>query len=97
MKRLFTACFVAAAVAGCSGQQNGFDQAFTKRWQSDYGDSATRLYERLKETQPPAATAVAVGVTAQGLVGTPLGKGAGWSYAGRVDTIPQISGNPVSN
>jgi outer membrane protein assembly factor BamB len=87
---------VAAALAGCSGQQNGFDQAFTKRWQSDYGDSATRLYERLKSTAPAAATEVAVGVTSEGLVAKPLGKGAGWSYTGRVDTIPQISGNLVA-
>ncbi len=96
MKRLLSTCLVASAIAACSGQQNGFDQAFTKRWQSDSGDSASRLYERLKGTAAPAAAQVAVGVTSSGLVGKPLGAGAGWSYAGRVDTVPQISGGVVA-
>ena len=96
MKRLLSTCLVATALAGCAGQQNGFDQAFTKRWQSDSGDSATRLHERLKGTAAPAAAQVAVGVTSAGLVGKPLGAGASWSYAGPVDTVPQISGSVVA-
>jgi len=96
MKRLLSTCLALGALAGCAGQQNGFDQAFTKRWQSDSGDSATRLYERLKGTQAPAAAQVAVGVTSGGLVGKPLAEGAGWSYAGRIDTVPQISGGVVA-
>ncbi|HEU5077191.1 MAG TPA: PQQ-binding-like beta-propeller repeat protein [Polyangiaceae bacterium] len=96
MKRLFSTCLVASALAACAGQQNGFDQAFTKRWQSDSGDSANRLYERLKGTAAPSAVQVAVGVTRDGLVGKPLGAGAGWSYAGRIDTVPQVSGGVVA-
>lgn len=96
MKRLLFTCFTASALAACAGQQNGFDQAFTKRWQSDSGDSATRLYQQLQGAQAPAAAQVAVGVTSGGLVGKPLGAGAGWSHAGRVDTVPQISGGVVA-
>lgn len=96
MKRLLSTCIVAAALAACAGQQSGFDQAFTKRWQSDSGDSATRLYERLKGTAAPAAAQVAVGVTSSGLSGKPLGGGTAWSYAGPVDTVPQISGGVVA-
>jgi len=96
MKRLLSTCLVGGALLACSGNQNGFDQAFTKRRQSDSGDSATRLYERLKGTQAPASAQVAVGVTSTGLVGKSLNGGTGWSYAGRVDTVPQISGGVVA-
>ena len=85
-----------ALLTACSGARHGFEQAFTKRWQSDHGYSATQLYERLKEQQPSAGTQVAVGVSTQGLVGKPLAQGPAWTYSGRVDTVPQVSGNVVA-
>lgn len=87
---------IALAQFGCSGQRGGFDQAFTKRWQSDHGDSATALYERLKGQKPVANTELAVGVSTQGLVAKGLKEGTNWTFAGNVDTVPQISGNVVA-
>ncbi len=87
---------VALSLVACGGQRNGFDQAFTKRWQSDHGDSATRLYERLQEKPSQPGTEVVVGVTAHGLVGQTLAGAGRWSYPGNVDTVPQISGDVVA-
>ena len=96
MKRTLLAGGLALLLIACSGGRHGFDQAFTKRWQSDHGHSATNLYERLQGQRLSPGTPVAVGVSAQGLVGKPLAGGAAWSYSGKIDTVPQLSGDVVA-
>lgn len=81
---------------GCGAGHAGFDQAFTKKWQSDSGDSASTLYERFKSAPLDAGSEVAVGVTDRGLVGKVLGGGNVWNYPGKVETVPEVSGDVVA-
>lgn len=78
----------------CGGMKPA-SSAFSTTWQNDQGESIARVYERLRAVELPAGAPVAVGVTDDGLVGRPLDSGAVWTWRGKVDARPAITGDVV--
>jgi outer membrane protein assembly factor BamB len=79
-------------VAACGGGRAP-STAFSKSWNSDSGETAARLEQRLRGAPRPANVAVAVGVTETALVGSELPAGRSWRRAGAVDSMPSIAAN----
>ena len=69
--------------------------AFNTEWQNDQGASIIEIERQLRSTPPPPAFDVVVGLTAEGLVGLPLGGGERWSYPKTSDSPPVIAGELV--
>ena len=98
MSRILRAFVFSTLVAGCgSSAQNsgGHRMVFTPEWQNDGGKSIQAVYARVEKSPPPAGAAVAVGVTPSGLVGVGLDGSGKWSYPGRVESLPSITGDVV--
>lgn len=68
---------------------------FNTDWQNDAGASIIEVERKLRSTPPPPSLNLAVGLTADALVGMPLDGGAGWSYPKTSDSPPVIAGEVV--
>ncbi len=78
---------------GCASTPVG--PAFNTDWQNDQGASIIEIERQIRSTPPPPAFDVVVGLTAEGLVGLPLGGGQRWSYPKTSDSPPVIAGELV--
>jgi outer membrane protein assembly factor BamB len=80
---------------GCGGGGGVSSNVFASGWQSDAGQSIARVEVKLRAAARPADVAVAVGVTADGLVGSTLPEGKIWRHPGQVDVVPSIAPDGV--
>lgn len=97
--RLVTAGAWLVASAGlmtlaCGGDE-GRARFFSTSWQSDAGQTISKVEERLRSVPRPPERAVAVGVTDKGLVGAELPGGKPWRYGVAPDSMPQVAPNGV--
>jgi outer membrane protein assembly factor BamB len=94
--RLLLSASLALGVAGCAGAQNGGgSDLFTQDIPRDSGIAIAKVEERLRAVMRPASVAVAVGVSANGLVGARVPGGAAWRNGTKVDTLPAVTANGV--
>jgi outer membrane protein assembly factor BamB len=81
---------------GCGGGGAVPANVFSTGWQSDAGQSIARVEAKLRSAPRPLEVAIAVGVTADGLVGSALPEGKRiWRHSGAVDVVPSIAPNGV--
>jgi len=78
----------------CSGGTQGGD-LFEVGAPRDAGIAIAGLEAKLRKAPVPASVAVAVGVTADGLVGAKLPGGAAWKYRGKVESLPDVTATGV--
>jgi outer membrane protein assembly factor BamB len=87
---------LAGALSACGAGSDSLDSAFNKAWQDDHGRSIGQVYARLKPLELPKGTPVAVGVTADGLVGRALdANSAAWTHRASPDVRPTLTGSVV--
>ncbi|MCE7894564.1 MAG: hypothetical protein DYH12_33495, partial [Sorangiineae bacterium PRO1] len=96
MKTRAFAALALAAIPACSPAITNSSTAFSPDWQNDGGKSIQAVYGKVSGAALPAGTAVAVGVTRDGLVGVGLDGSGKWKAAGRPDTQPSIAGDVVA-
>jgi outer membrane protein assembly factor BamB len=85
------------AVVGlcCSARQKIGESAFETFWRDDQGESITALQQRLSGVALAPPSAVAVGVTGEGLTAISLDSRTHWQSAGPVQGRPVVAGNLV--
>ena len=94
MIRRIAQAFAVLWLSACGGAEPP-STAFSKTWNSDSGETAAHLEQRLRGARRPPDVAVAVGVTDTGLTGIELPAGRAWRRAGVVDSLPAIAANGV--
>jgi outer membrane protein assembly factor BamB len=87
--------FTAAALLLLACASTAVGPTFNTEWQNDAGASIIQIERRLRSTPPPPAFNLAVGLTADALVGLPLEGGQRWSYPKTSDSPPVIAGELV--
>jgi outer membrane protein assembly factor BamB len=87
---------VGTPLLACSaGPLQNSSHAFSADWQNDGGKSIAAVYGRVQNATLPVGSAVAVGVTKDGLTGIGLDGSGKWTHPGRVDELPALSGDVV--
>ena len=96
MKRILRLIAVLALTIGCGGGQT-HTNLFSEDWSNDQGRSAARVRQKLQGTKPPPGADIALGIAGNGdkLIGLPLGGGAKWTFAHKLDARPTIAGDLV--
>lgn len=69
--------------------------SFNTDWQNDAGASIAAVEQKLRGTPPPPTVNVAVGLTADALLGVPLDGGTPWKHPKTSDSPPVIAGDLV--
>jgi hypothetical protein len=78
------------ALPACSGPtQSG--TLFRRGEMQDSGVGFAKVEEQLRVAKRPESVAVAVGVTAQGLVGAALPGGTPWRHGARIEALPEVT------
>jgi outer membrane protein assembly factor BamB len=80
---------------GCSAGNANSGRGFSTTWQNDGGQSIASVEQQLRGLPLVPNARVAVGVTAEGLVGATLNGSAHWTHAGPSASVPFIAGNLV--
>ena len=93
MGRLALSSLLALSCASCASTPVG--PTFNTDWQNDEGASIIAIEQRLRSAPPPPSFNLAVGLTADALVGLPLEGGQRWSYPKTSDSPPVIAGELV--
>jgi outer membrane protein assembly factor BamB len=87
---------VLMGLVGCGGGQTRLGSVFSTDWHDDGGAGVRAVQARILATPIVRNTAVAVGVTDDGLVGVGLaGGGAAWSYTHAIEARPVVTGTVV--
>ena len=82
------------AAAGCAGGSGG-GRVFSPEWQNDGGKSIAAVQKKVAGARVEAGPGVAVAVTSSGLSGVLLDGSGTWKHAGKVDSMPSVSGGVV--
>ena len=98
--RLRLACiaFLAGALVGaaaCGGGVQNIPGAFSTDWQDDSGSSISAVQQRLRDAELPPDAAIAVGVTSDRVLGSPLEGGKPWQFSAKLSGPPVVAGNLV--